>query len=219
MEQNSNIHSSLYEISPIDFPQGDEYISDIELITMSDTGIIDAQVINMTLKESCMMLVNAIKVFRLGFFDCAFYSLRQTIELSLGGIYLYTNKDKIKDWNRGTDGFEKGRMAQFLKQNDTTFCNIREKMAYYFNGLRMVERGIDKYVHKQGVGTFYTYHGANHDYRRNHLNKIAKDFEKYSSMILSNALSFSSFEKSFPFIRPIFFLLNIFYKVYYVECT
>ena len=86
MNNDTTIHSSLYEVTPIDFPQGEEYISDIELITMSDTGIIDAQVANMTLNESCIMLINAIRVFTMGFFDCAFYSLRQTIELSIGGI-------------------------------------------------------------------------------------------------------------------------------------
>ena len=65
------IHSSFYLVAPIDFPQGECYISDIESLTMSSNGIIDAQIANMTLNESCMMLINAIKVFQLGFFDCA----------------------------------------------------------------------------------------------------------------------------------------------------
>lgn len=76
MDDEKNMHSSLYEVVPIDFPQGEDYISDIELITMSITSILEAQFANMTLNESCMMLINAIRVFRLGFFDCAFYSLR-----------------------------------------------------------------------------------------------------------------------------------------------
>ena len=63
MNNETIIHSSLYQVIPIDFPQGDDYISDIELITMSDTGIIDAQIANMTCNESCMMLINAIKLF------------------------------------------------------------------------------------------------------------------------------------------------------------
>lgn len=61
------IHSSFYQVAPIDFPQGENYISDIELITMSSTGIIDAQIANMTLNESCMMLINAIKSISVGF--------------------------------------------------------------------------------------------------------------------------------------------------------
>lgn len=179
MDRDTIIHSSLFEIPSIDFSQGDEYISDIELITMSDTGIIDAQVTNMTLNESCMMLVNAIRVFRLGFFDCAFYSLRQTIELSISGIYLYSNKEKISDWNKGNDGFEKGRMAKLLKQNNSTFSDIREKLSCYFEKLRQTERYIDKYVHKQGVNTFYTYHKQSPNYHQNHQRNLTKDFEKY----------------------------------------
>ena len=179
MDNVTTIHSSLYEVVPIDFPQGEEYISDIELITMSDTGIIDAQVANMTLNESCMMLINAIKVFKMGFFDCAFYSLRQTIELSIGGIRLFNDNKKIKDWNNGEKGFERGRMVQFLEKNDATFGNVKEKLKFYFDKLLETERSIDKYVHKQGVFTFYTYHGQTPNYYQKHKTKLLRDFERY----------------------------------------
>ena len=151
MNNEKNMHSSLYEVVPIDFPQGVDYISDIEMITMSITGILEAQVSNMTLNESCMMLINAIKVFEMGFFDCAFYSLRQTIELSIGGIYLYSDKKRLHDWNKGERGFEKGRMTQLLKNNDATFSDVIEKLQFYFDDLQKAESKINKYVHKQGV--------------------------------------------------------------------
>lgn len=173
------MHSSLYEIVPINFPQGEDYISDIELITLSITGILEAQVANMTLNESCTMLINAIKVFEMGFFDCAFYSLRQTIELSIGGIYLYSNKKKFQDWNKGERGFEKGHMAQLLRDNDATFSDVREKLKFYFDNLQKTERKIDKYVHKQGVSTFYTYHGQIPNYHQKHEAKLIRDFETF----------------------------------------
>lgn len=174
------IHSSFYQVVPIDFPQGENYISDIELITMSSTGIIDAQIANMTLNESCMMLINAIKVFQLGFFDCAFYSLRQTIELSIGGIYLFSDKNRIKDWNNGENGFEKGYMTkQLLKDTESAYKDVRNKLDFYFNTLRNAQLKIDKYVHKQGFSTFYTYHGRTNNYNKNHTDKLKKDFERY----------------------------------------
>lgn len=179
MNNEKNIHSSLYEVAPIDFPQGEDYISDIEMITMSITGILEAQVSNMTLNESCMMLINAIKVFEMGFFDCAFYSLRQTIELSIGGIYLYSNKKKLQDWNKGESGFEKGRMAQILKDKDATFSDVREKLKFYFDDLQKTERKINKYVHKQGVSTFYTYHGQTPNYYQKHKARLIRDFETF----------------------------------------
>lgn len=178
MNKDNTIHT-FYEVTPIDFPQGEEYISDIISITMSDTGIIGAQIANMTCDESCRMLINAIKLFQMGYFDCAFYSIRQTIELSLGGLYLYTDNKKIEDWNTGEKGFEKGRMAQLLKRDDATFSDVREKLDFYFDELLETERKVDKYVHKQGMSTFYTYHGQFPNYRQKHTDKLIRDFEKY----------------------------------------
>lgn len=179
MNNEKNMHSSLYEVVPIDFPQGVDYISDIEMITMSITGILEAQVSNMTLNESCMMLINAIKVFEMGFFDCAFYSLRQTIELSIGGIYLYSDKKRLHDWNKGERGFEKGRMTQLLKNNDATFSDVIEKLQFYFDDLQKAESKINKYVHKQGVSTFYTYHGHTPNYYQKHKAKLIRDFDTF----------------------------------------
>ena len=184
MNKDNTIHT-FYDVTPIDFPQGEEYISDIMSITMSDTGIIGAQIANMTCNESCMMLINAIKLFQMGFFDCAFYSIRQTIELSLGGLYLYTDNNKIQDWNTGENGFEKGRMAQLLKRNDATFSDVREKLGFYFDELRETELKIDKYIHKQGMSTFYTYHGQSPNYRQKHKEKLIRDFEKYLNDCIS----------------------------------
>lgn len=175
----TTIHSSFYQVAPIDFPQGENYISDIEFLTMSSNGIIDAQIANMTLNESCMMLINAIKVFQMGFFDCAFYSLRQTIELSLSGIYLSSDKNKIKSWNNWEKGFEKATMIQELKKEDPDYKNIKEELSFYFNELRETQLEIDKYVHKQGFTTFYTYHGRTADYHTRHIRKLQCDFERY----------------------------------------
>lgn len=175
----TTIHSSFYQVAPIDFPQGENYISDIEFLTMSSNGIIDAQIANMTLNESCMMLINAIKVFQMGFFDCAFYSLRQTIELSLSGIYLSSDKNKIKSWNNWEKGFEKATMIQELKKEDPDYKNIKEELSFYFKELRETQLEIDKYVHKQGFFTFYTYHGRTADYHTKHIRKLQCDFERY----------------------------------------
>lgn len=180
MDRDTIVHSSIFEVSAIPFSQGNKYISDIESLAMSSNGIIDAQIANMTLNESCMMLINAVKVFQLGFFDCAFYSLRQTIELSIGGIYLFSDKNKIKDWNNGESGFEKGHMTKLLlKDTEFAYKDVRNKLKFYFDGLRNVQLEIDKYVHKQGFKTFYTYHGSTADYHTKQIRKLQCDFEKY----------------------------------------
>lgn len=178
MNKNNTIHP-FYDVTPIDFPQGEEYISDIASLTMSDTGIIDAQITNLTCNESCKMLINAVKLFQMGYFDCAFYSIRQTIELSISGIYLYSDKKKFQNWDKGENGFEKGHMTQLLKGSDATFSDVREKLDFYFNNLRETERKIDKYVHKQGMSTFYTYHGQSPNYYKKNIADLVRDFEHY----------------------------------------
>jgi len=175
----TTIHSSFYQVAPIDFPQGENYISDIEFLTMSSNGIIDAQIANMTFNESCMMLINAIKVFRLGFFDCAFYSLRQTIELSISGIYLSSDKNKIKNWNNWEKGFEKATMIYQLEAENSNYKDVKAELSFYFKKLRNTQLEIDKYVHKQGFTTFYTYHGLTANYYTRHTEKLKNDFERY----------------------------------------
>ncbi len=178
MSENNTIHP-FYDVTPIDFPQGKEYIFDILALTMSDTGIIGAQMANLTCDESCRMLINAIKLFQMGYYDCAFYSIRQAIELSISGIYLYSDKKKLHNWEKGENGFEKGHMVQLLKGHDATFSNVREKLDFYFNDLWEIERRIDKYVHKQGMSTFYTYYGLSPNYCQKHKTQLVEDFEKY----------------------------------------
>lgn len=179
MNEEKYSYSPMFEVLPFDFPQSEEYISDIEFITMSISGIMDAQIANIALKESCQMLINAINLFEMGFFDCAFYSLRQTIEISIGGIFLYSDKKRILDWNKGKEGFEKGRMTKTLSKEDATFYDVREKLSFYFDGIREIEQRINKYVHKQGVKSFYTYSNWEPDYLEKRKTTITKDFEKY----------------------------------------
>ena len=56
--------------------------------------------------KACQLLANSVRLFELGYFDCAFYSIRQSMELSLSGLYLFSNPDKIKGWKNLTKDFE-----------------------------------------------------------------------------------------------------------------
>lgn len=49
------------------------------------------------------------------FFDAAFYSLRQSIEISIGTLYLTANPEKLEKWKALEPGFESGKMVCFLK--------------------------------------------------------------------------------------------------------
>lgn len=143
-------------IVPFEFPKGKEYLSDLQNIKQATTGLLNAMEANCFFEEACQMIVNAVRIFQMGMFDAAFYSLRQSIETSIGTLFLMANPTKIESWNALEKGFESGNMSRFLKDKEPTFSEMREKIEPFFEDIRQVQLRTNKYVHKQGYRTFYT---------------------------------------------------------------
>lgn len=146
---------SMNKLHKFNLPDADEYIYAINNIQMATTGFINAMESNKFFAEACQMIINAIRLYQDGYFDCAFYSLRQSIELSIGTIFLNANPDKYRNWNKLEKGFESGNMARYLAGNEPTFKEVREKLCDYFDNLHELKKQIDKYVHKQGYKSFH----------------------------------------------------------------
>ena len=123
---------SMNKLHKFNLPDANEYIYAINNIQMATTGFINAMESNKFFAEACQMIINAIRLYQDGYFDCAFYSLRQSIELSIGTIFLNANPDKYKNWNKLEKGFESGYMARYLADNEPTFKEVREKLCDYF---------------------------------------------------------------------------------------
>ena len=147
-------HDSWY-IKPLELCNAEKYIMDINKISFAATGFIHAWESNLFFEEACQLLVNAIRLFLRGYYDCAFYSLRQSIETSIGIIYLTANPDKEDEWKRRCDGFESGAMSKWLREYEPTFKDIREKMHSFFDNVWDVQKRMNKYIHKQGYASFY----------------------------------------------------------------
>ena len=147
--------NDIWYIKPLKLPNAEKYISDISNITFAATGFVHAWESNLFFDEACQLIVNAIKLFQLGYYDCAFYSLRQSIEMSIGIIYLTANPSKEDEWKKLCDGFESGFMANWLKRNEPVFKDIRNKMTGFFDNIRNVQSKMNKYIHKQGYASFY----------------------------------------------------------------
>ena len=157
-----------------------DYLWDIENITWAQTGLIDAFGANRFFDEASQMIANSIYLFQKGFFDTAFYSLRQSIELSIGTLYLTANPEKMIEWKKLEAGFESGKMADFLRKHEPVFKEIRAKIPAFFENIRTVQRKTNKYVHKQGYSSFYTtqrYSWSDHREDKVYLN-IVSDFEE-----------------------------------------
>ncbi|MCI1648582.1 MAG: hypothetical protein LKI39_16425 [Bacteroides sp.] len=145
------------KVDPIKLPFAEKYIYDIDYIFFADTGIWDARQTNIFFQEAGKMLINAINLFCDGYFDCAFYSLRQSYEISVTSLYLNENKDDIEKWNKKQKGFEQHTMVKSLKDQFNDYQELREGLLKpYFDKLRIIMENMNKYIHKQGFSTMYT---------------------------------------------------------------
>lgn len=142
-------------IRPLPLDNVDGYISDINELQLANTGFLHALESNRFFAEACQMLINSLNLYQQGYFDCAFYSLRQSLELSIGSIFLISNPEQLEAWKKCENGFESGQMAKYLRENEPNFKEVREKLSLYFEGLREYVKKINKYVHKQGYRSFY----------------------------------------------------------------
>ena len=169
-----------WKVRKFALPNATKYIWDIDNITWAETGLIDAFGTNRFFDEASQMIANSIYLFQEGFFDAAFYSLRQSIEISIGTLYLTANPEKLEKWKALEPGFESGKMVCFLKNNEPVFKDIRTKLPTFFKNLRTIQKKTNKYVHKQGFSSFYTTQSYSwSDHRENKIySKIISDFEE-----------------------------------------
>ena len=176
-----NVIYDNWYVNPIEFPKAEEYVMDIYNISQANTGFVHAWDSNLFFEEASQLLVNAIRLFQMGYFDCAFYSLRQSLELSVGTIFLIENPDKKEDWQSLKSGFESNTMPKVLKEKETAFKNMTEKMPAFFGKIGNIQKAIQKYVHKQGYSSFYQVRRNAFLLKRNNLKKedLVEDFEKY----------------------------------------
>ena len=165
-KENQNITATKIE-------EKDELLWDLYNIENSWTGRLDAQLANTFIMEATQLICNSVKLYELGYFDCAYYSLRQSLEIATTMIYLSDipdelREEKIKAWKQTKDFPMQGQMLSYLKNNGYQFSDMKEKLSDYFNQLEIYNKQLHKIVHKQGLNYFYVY--------RNHfLNKGKKN--------------------------------------------
>jgi len=106
-------------INPCIIENKEQYHMDLLNIEHSWTGRMDAQIANTFILESNQLLINSISLFEMGYFDCAFYSLRQSLEVSTIMIYLIDNdvnkrEDIFNNWQRQSPFPMYGKMMNFI---------------------------------------------------------------------------------------------------------
>ncbi|OBR66726.1 hypothetical protein A7K91_00130 [Paenibacillus oryzae] len=172
-------YKEIKNLIPLELPDKKAYYTDLVNLEDSWTGRMDAQLANTFIQEAVQLIINAIVVFEQGYLDCAYYSLRQSIEVSTTMVYLTElepdmKTEELQKWRTKSKFPMYGQMIKFLDKNGNAFSDIREKMKNYFDELQKVKESMNKYVHKQGFDTFYVArrHSAKVD-----TSALTKDFE------------------------------------------
>ena len=167
-----------WNIKPLSLPKASEYLEDLNDLRFSNSGMLAEVNPFFFVNEACQLLANSVKLFELGYFDCAFYSVRQAIELSLSGLYLFSNPEKIKGWRNLEKGFELKTIVPELKVGKAEFAEIKELFSDFFEKLAEEKKLMNKYVHKQGYKSLYFHFNSfNAHGKLERIASLTKDFE------------------------------------------
>lgn len=170
---------------PIKIENKDKYYSDLWDIVNSWSGRADIIYSNNFFIEAQNLITNAIVLFEKGYFDCAFYSLRQSIEVSLTIAFLADDENSNNQaemhgkWMNKEKFPQQFQMIQSLEKRKLAYADIKSKMSDFFEQLEQAKKRMNKYVHKQGYDTFYNHKSAVK------VNEFKKDFITSLEMSIS----------------------------------
>lgn len=182
----NNYEKNLLEryLKPVEIENKEFYYSLIYEISESLTSgiIVDlfhSNKINMIITEACQSLANSIRLYELGYFDDAYYSMRSAIELAtimldvgdneyekmVNNINLFSNKE-YRNFRAST--------LRYLKENGIEFRDVANKMPNFVNEINNTCIKLNSFVHKTGFDNFY---GIRNYYNENFHKKQLDDFE------------------------------------------
>lgn len=173
-------HPLLYIVKEIDLDYSRLY-SYVEQLADSISGIVSTPPFNQFLLESCQLLANSLDLIHQGYFDAAFYSVRQAGEVILIGT-LFSNledserKAKYAKWI-SQDRFPSfSELSKMLRSKDIEYRDLLEQMPEIDELISKLNKRANKYIHKQGHESFYTkpYEMASESAKH-----IREDFDEY----------------------------------------
>lgn len=182
-------------------PEHAELLSTLRAL-IPTTGILNEMYCNLFFSESVELIKHAFFLYEDGYFDCAFYSLRQSIENMNNMLLSAADAEKFEIWkDKGRFPTDKAVKDLLCRQNDA-YNEIKAVIPYFFEEYNDLLKKANKYIHKQGFDTFYvnniTPNNINNDERTN----LFLSFLKYSigMMLIMNialdplSLALSDFE-------------------------
>lgn len=171
-------------IRPLSLPNKEKYYYDLLNIEHSWSGRVDViSISNTFVMEAEQQLINAMELFELGYFDCAYYSLRSAVDMSTTMVFLVDMPPEEKetflsDWKETKDFPMQGQMIKQLSSKGNVFADMKAKMPQFFSEAKELNAELNKFVHKQGLQYFYI--SRNHPLNaKDSQEHFVTDFEQY----------------------------------------
>ena len=153
-------HRKTLNLKPVELKNKEKFYLDIMNIENSWTGRMDTSAGNTFIMESVQLIVNSMELFELGYFDCAYYSLRSAVEISTTMVFLSDmphgeRENFLESWKSTKDFPMQGKMLSMLSEKGGVFIDVKEEMPDFFEFAKKLNKELHKYVHKQGFKHFY----------------------------------------------------------------
>jgi len=153
---------SVESYKPFTKKEKEQLHSDVQHIELSTSGRGDFLSIggNAFIQEAVILLHNSINLFQIGYFDCAFYSLRQTLEvvtiiIAFSDLPQKERDEKISAWKSNSYFPMQNKLMTQLEGNGIVINDMKTHMPTFFSLITNTNKQINKFVHKQGFKHFY----------------------------------------------------------------
>lgn len=175
----------------------------VDELADSISGMVETPSFNQFLLESCQLLANSLDLIHQGYFDAAFYSVRQAGEVILIGA-LFTNLDnaereaKYKKWASLESFPSFSKLSGMLREADSEYRELLEQMPEIDELISKLNRRANKYIHKQGHESFYT---KPYGMAPESAGRIHEDFAEYFKAAVKVCAIFRLAADPFPILR------------------
>lgn len=156
----------------------DDLLNELSRMRALISGQLDILFCNYFLNESVELLINSIFLMEDGYFDCAFYSARQSAENMNNMLLLSADKEALSKWNKKGYFQQNKKIEKELTNINSTYDEIKSELEDFFNEFETLISTINKTIHKQGFDTFYKIREENSNYSNLDKNNELQLFDK-----------------------------------------
>lgn len=160
-------------------PEHDELLNTLRAL-LPTTANINEMFCNAFFNESVELLKHAFFLYEDGYFDCAFYSLRQSIENMNNMLLSATDAEKFELWKEKGKFPTDKRVKDILISQNNAYNEIKNVIPEFFEKYDELLKKSNKYIHKQGFDTFYTYNNISKSVNQEERTNLFVSFLKYA---------------------------------------